>query len=105
MSELHPRFFELLEKQEVLISRKNERAEPSNGVFERWKYPVLTRDHVPIHWRYDLDARTNPRFLERLGVNAVFNAGAIERERRGRVQILGLPGAPAGYLPGGDERI
>lgn len=78
MSELHPRFFELLEKQEALISRKNERAEPGNGVFERWKYPVLTRDHVPIHWRYDLDVRTNPRFLERLGVNAVFNAGAIE---------------------------
>lgn len=49
-----------------------------NGLFERYRYPVVTAAHVPIAWRYDLDPRSNPYLLERLGVNAVFNAGAIE---------------------------
>lgn len=67
-----------LRKYEDLISRKNEKTEEYNGIFERYKYPVLTREHVPLFWRYDLDERTNPHFMERLGVNAVFNPGAIE---------------------------
>ncbi len=50
----------------------------SNGVFARYRYPVLTAAHVPLAWRYDLNPATNPRALERLGVNAVFNPGAIE---------------------------
>jgi 4-O-beta-D-mannosyl-D-glucose phosphorylase len=67
--------------QAALLSRKNE-IDPrwSNGVFERFQNPVLTRDHVPLFWRYDLDRQTNPGFLERLGINAVFNPGAIEHE-------------------------
>lgn len=67
-----------LRKYEDLISRKNEKTEEYNGIFERYKYPVLTREHVPLFWIYDLDERTNPHFMERLGVNAVFNPGAIE---------------------------
>jgi len=67
-----------LRKYEDLISRKNEKTEDYNGIFDRYKYPVLTREHVPLFWRYDLDERTNPYFMERLGVNAVFNPGAIE---------------------------
>ena len=62
---------------EALLARPNTPAGLGNGVFERWEYPILTRDHVPPHWRYDLDPRTNPRLLERIGVNATFNAGAI----------------------------
>jgi 4-O-beta-D-mannosyl-D-glucose phosphorylase len=62
---------------EALLARPNTPAGLGNGVFERWQYPILTRDHVPPHWRYDLDPRTNPRLLERIGVNATFNAGAI----------------------------
>ena len=49
-----------------------------NGIVIRYKYPILTADHVPLFWRYDLDPKTNPYLLERLGINAVFNAGAIE---------------------------
>lgn len=49
-----------------------------NGCFSRFVYPVLTNEHVPLEWRYDLNPETNPRLMERMGVNAVFNAGAIE---------------------------
>lgn len=49
-----------------------------NGVFERWEDPVLTAAHAPLEWRYDLNPATNPYLMERLGVNAAFNAGAIE---------------------------
>jgi len=49
-----------------------------NGVFDRWENPVLTAAHAPLFWRYDLDPRRNPFLQERLGVNCVFNVGAIE---------------------------
>jgi len=49
-----------------------------NGWYERFENPVLTRDHIPLTWRYDLNPKTNPRLLERLGINAVMNSGAIE---------------------------
>ena len=49
-----------------------------NGNFDRYKYPVLTGKHAPVFWRYDLDFNTNPYLMERIGVNAAFNAGAIE---------------------------
>ena len=52
----------------------------SNGVFERWRDPILTAAHAPLAWRYDLNEKTNPFLMERLGVNAVFNAGAIFRD-------------------------
>ena len=50
----------------------------SNGVYERYTYPVVTAAHTPLAWRYDLNQRTNPFLMERLGINAAFNAGAIE---------------------------
>jgi 4-O-beta-D-mannosyl-D-glucose phosphorylase len=62
-----------------LVERTNRRVKDGNGVFDRWENPVLTAGHTPLFWRYDLDPRRNPFLLERLGVNAVFNAGAIER--------------------------
>jgi 4-O-beta-D-mannosyl-D-glucose phosphorylase len=69
----------LLAAHRKLLSRKN-RVDRTwhNGIFERYVHPVLTAEHVPIEWRYDLNPRTNPRLLERLGINAVFNPGAIE---------------------------
>lgn len=69
----------LYHDQETLLARRN-RVDRSwhNGVFERYLHPVVTAEHVPIDWRFDLNPRSNPRLLERLGVNAVFNAGAIE---------------------------
>jgi 4-O-beta-D-mannosyl-D-glucose phosphorylase len=62
---------------EALLARPNTPAGGGNGVYERWQAPILTRDHVPPSWRYDLDPRTNPLLVERIGVNATFNAGAI----------------------------
>ena len=76
-SEIHPHFYEELERQEALLSQKNEKTDFYNGLFDRYKNPVLTREHIPLIWRYDLSVKTNPYFMERLGVNAVFNAGAI----------------------------
>lgn len=75
---IHPKYQELLDKQETLLARKNKRSNTYNGIYERYEYPVLTREHIPLTWRYDLDAGSNPFFMERLGVNAVMNAGAVE---------------------------
>ncbi len=66
-----------LSRYKALIYRKNEKTEFYNGIYDRWRYPVLTRQHIPLFWKYDLDPKTNPYFMERLGVNAVFNSGAI----------------------------
>ncbi|MCS3264134.1 glycosidase [Bacteroides thetaiotaomicron] len=60
------------------ISRENEKILPGNGVFERYKYPILTAEHPPLEWRYDFNPETNPYLMERFGINAVFNAGAIK---------------------------
>ena len=79
MAELHPKYIELSKKYEELISRKNKVDEDFyNGIYNRYVYPVLTRDHIPLTWKYDVNPKTNPYFMERLGVNCVFNAGAIE---------------------------
>ncbi len=67
----------LFEEHDRLITRRNEPEGPDNGVLRRWKHPVLTAEHTPVFWRYDLDPATNPHMMERLGVNAVFNPGAI----------------------------
>lgn len=65
-------------KLEDLIARKNRKSDFYNGIYDRWEDPVLTREHIPVEWKYDLNPETNPYFMECLGVNAVFNAGAIE---------------------------
>ena len=75
---LHEKYYELLNIQEELINRKNVKSDFYNGIYSRWCNPVLTRDHIPLSWRYDLNPESNPFFQERLAVNAVFNAGAIK---------------------------
>lgn len=60
-----------------LVKRRNARVSTGNGVYSRWQNPILTRAHVPLGWRYDFDRTRNPFLMERLGVNAVFNAGAM----------------------------
>ena len=67
-----------MEKYQALIHKKNHISDEYNGIFDRWENPVLTRDHVPLFWMYDMDKETNPYFMKRLGVNAVFNSGAVE---------------------------
>jgi len=62
---------------ESLLSRKNSAELPGNGIYERWKHPVITREHIPPDWRYDLNPATNPHLMERIGANATFNSGAM----------------------------
>lgn len=75
---LHNNYYVELDKYNKLISRKNVKADIYNGIYDRYVYPVLTREHIPLAWKYDLNPETNPYFMERLGVNAVMNSGAIE---------------------------
>ena len=75
---IHSRYYVEKAKQDKLLSRKNNKSSFYNGVFDRYEYPVLTREHIPLTWRYDLNEETNPYFMERLGINAVMNSGAIE---------------------------
>ncbi|HEX2927972.1 MAG TPA: glycosidase [Ruminiclostridium sp.] len=70
----------LVQQHNELIKRKNPLLVGGNGIFDRYKYPVVTKDHTPIFWRYDLDRNTNLYLMERLGVNCTFNPGAIELE-------------------------
>ena len=74
---LQEKYYVELERQERLLARKNIKSDFYNGVYDRYEYPVLTREHVPLTWRYDLDPKANPYFMERLGINAVMNSGAI----------------------------
>ena len=69
-------------RYEALVTRKNKPSGFYNGIYTRWENPVLTRDHAPLLWRYDLNPETNPFFMERLGVNAAFNAGAIKLKEK-----------------------
>lgn len=64
-------------EHQALITRRNAPAGLSNGIYQRWVHPVVTADHVPLDWRYDLNPATNPFMMERLGINVTFNAGAI----------------------------
>ncbi len=68
-----------IEKEhETLLSKPNEELFSTNGIFSRYKNPVLTRDHVPLKWRFDYNSETNPYFMERIGFNATMNSGAIK---------------------------
>ncbi len=69
---------EMMKEQESLLTRKNEPLEGGNGWYRRYRYPVLTAAHTPLHWRYDLNEATNPLLMERIGMNATMNAGAIK---------------------------
>lgn len=71
--------FEVLQAaHKALIHQKNELVLENNGVYTRYKNPIVTSKHVPLHWRYDFNAESNPNGLERIGFNATFNAGAMK---------------------------
>ena len=71
------RLAELKCRHEQLLARPNFPVD-GNGVYERYQYPILTADHAPLFWRYDLDAETNPYLMERFGIHATLNSGAIK---------------------------
>lgn len=68
----------VMKRYEETVNRKNRKSDFYNGIYDRYEYPVLTRDHIPPFWKFDMNPETTPYFMERLGVNCVFNAGAIE---------------------------
>lgn len=74
---LHPQYFVEQAKVDALVAHKNQKSAFYNGIYDRYQYPILTREFAPVTWRYDLNAETNPFFEERLGINAVMNSGAI----------------------------
>ncbi len=79
-SEFRKKVQELFREHQKLITRKNMRAKSGNGLYDRYANPVLTAEHTPLFWRYDFDYQSNPHLMERIGVNATFNAGAMEYE-------------------------
>ena len=85
-AEFERRLRALEDAHEALVERPNVALESgggvADGVFQRYRHPALTAEHAPLFWRYDLDPATNPLLLERMGVNAVFNPGAIKHEGR-----------------------
>ena len=65
-------------RHEELLARRNEPVEWGNGIYEKYKYPIITADHVPLEWKYDFDERDNPRLMQRIMMNATLNSGAIK---------------------------
>ncbi len=78
MSEFMNKLRQLKAEHDRLVNKPNKPAAQGNGIYDRYENPILTNEHAPIHWRYDLNPETNPFLMERLGVNAAFNPGAIE---------------------------
>jgi 4-O-beta-D-mannosyl-D-glucose phosphorylase len=72
------RLSKLTSSHSELIARENEKEALGNGIYDRYVHPILTAQHAPIHWRYDLNPETNPFLMERFGINATFNSGAIK---------------------------
>ena len=77
-NEFNYRLSQLEAMQELLLTKSNEMDGAGNGLYNRYKNPVLTADHVPLNWRYDFNEKDNPYLIQRFGINAVLNAGAIK---------------------------
>jgi 4-O-beta-D-mannosyl-D-glucose phosphorylase len=71
------RLSELEKRHDAVLHLQNEEILPGNGIFKRYKHPILTAKHTPLFWRYDLNPETNPHLMERFAINAVLNPGAI----------------------------
>lgn len=74
---IHRQYYVLQARLEALQQKRNRKSRFYNGILDRYEDPILTREHIPVIWKYDIDEETNPYFMERLGVNAVMNSGAI----------------------------
>lgn len=85
-SEFKRKTDELFKAHKRLIARRNSKVSNGNGVYDRYQFPVLTPEHTPLIWRYDFDYKCNPYLQERIGINAVFNAGAIEHQ--GKIALV-----------------
>lgn len=78
IEQFNNRLIKLREEHKKLITKRNKpKKEVDNGIYVRYKRPVLTAAHAPLHWRYDLNYKTNPYLMQRIGVNATLNSGAL----------------------------
>lgn len=80
------RLKQLIREYKAVTEGKNTPKPCGNGIYERFDNAVLTKDHVPLFWKYDLNYETNPWLIERNGVNCVFNPGAVELD--GKVYLV-----------------
>lgn len=69
---------QLYQEHHDLTKRMNIEIPHCSNIYTKYQHPILTAEHVPLHWRYDLNKKSNPLILERIGINAVLNAGAIK---------------------------
>jgi 4-O-beta-D-mannosyl-D-glucose phosphorylase len=77
---------QLLKDHRTLIDRKNQQVQYGDGLLQRYQNPVLTGQHTPVFWRYDLNYKTNPFLMERIGINSAFNPGAIKLD--GKILLI-----------------
>lgn len=77
-NEFDKKIEELFREHNKFTSRKNKKRKRGNGIYDRYKHPIVTRNHAPVFWRYDLNQKSNPYLMTRMGVNTTFNAGAIK---------------------------
>jgi 4-O-beta-D-mannosyl-D-glucose phosphorylase len=82
MKKFEERLKILQKNHEAFLKKKNEPVDQTNGIIQRFRNPVLTAEHAPLYWRYDFNPATNPYLMERIGINAAFNAGAIKFNNR-----------------------
>ena len=78
MSDFKERVAALRAHHEELLNRKNEPMEWGNGIYDKYKYPIITAEHVPLEWKYDFNEQDNPHLMQRIMCNATFNSGAIK---------------------------
>lgn len=78
MTDFEKRLNLLEDNYHQLVTKPNKKQAPGNGIFDRYQNPVLTAAHAPVFWKYDLNPQNNPYLMERFGINAAFNAGAIK---------------------------
>jgi 4-O-beta-D-mannosyl-D-glucose phosphorylase len=80
--EFKARLGEIYKKHDKLCNRENIPVDDYNGIYTRYRYPVLTAGHIPPFWKFDINPESNPLLIQRLGINSVFNPGAIEHDGR-----------------------
>ena len=78
MSEFEQRVAALRAHHEELLAKKNEKLEWGNGIYDKYKNPVVTAEHVPLEWKYDFNEKDNPYLMQRIMCNATLNAGALK---------------------------
>ena len=78
MTDFEKRVEALRAHHEELLSLKNEPEEWGNGIYEKWKNPIITAAHIPLEWKYDFCEKDNPFLMQRIMCNATLNSGAIK---------------------------